>query len=308
MEERDHRKLFFLRSPCNISPSQPKARGQFPPPFFCAHKLAFGSMAISQQTQLPAPLRTVIVDDEPLARDLLRGMLASEPGIEVVGECRDGLEALAMLPQLRPDLLFLDIQMPELSGFDLLAQLPQDQLPAIIFVTAFDHFALQAFEVNAIDYLLKPFDDQRLGSAVARARQRLIANGHEQENAAKLQQLLAMLPGVNGHRQRVVARDGERLIFVPTETVEWFEADGKYIQIHSSMGSYTMREGMYRLETELDPARFVRISRSAIVNVDRIAELRPWFQGDFLVVLRNGKQLPTTRSWRGNIQRLVAGG
>lgn len=262
----------------------------------------------SASTSTPTLLRTVIVDDEPLARDLLRGMLATEPDIEVVGECRDGLEALAMLPELRPDLVFLDIQMPELSGFELLAQLPDDQLPAIIFVTAFDHFALRAFEVNALDYLLKPFDDQRLATALARARQRLVNPGNGEENVAKLQQLLAMIPGTNGHRQRVVARDGERLIFVPTETVEWFEADGKYIQIHSSMGSYTMREGMYRLEAELDPARFVRISRSAIVNVDRIAELRPWFQGDFLVVLRSGRQIPTTRSWRGNIQRLVAGG
>lgn len=251
-------------------------------------------------------IRAMIADDEPLARELLRAMLEEERDIEIIAECGDGRDAAEQVSELGPDLLFLDIQMPELDGFEVLESLPEARLPVVVFVSAFDRYAIRAFEVHALDYVLKPFDEGRLRLALERARGEVARRRRDGGQMAA--QMLAMLKELRvrpSFLERLVIKEEGRLFFRAVDEVDWFEADGKYIRVHTGKEVNSIREGISRLEAELDPDRFVRISRSAIVNIDRIKELRPWFQGDYLVVLKDGKQLASTRGFREGIHTLL---
>ena len=261
--------------------------------------------AARMKTETADLLRVLIVDDEPLARELLRTMLASEDDVEIVGECGDGESAVDSILNLAPDLVFLDVQMPEFDGFGVLSRIPPDRLPAVIFATAFDHYAIRAFEVHALDYLLKPFDDERLASSLRHARLRLTRRESQDDVTERLRALLEGVQSRTRYLERIVVKEEGRIFFLPVESVDWFEADGKNIRVHVGPEAHTIRDGMYRLESELDPAAFLRVSRSAIVNIDRIRELRSGFQGDYLGVLRSGKQIPTTRMYREGIQGLL---
>lgn len=246
----------------------------------------------------------LIVDDEPLARELLRSMLEHVPDIDVVGEAGDGLAAVDEIERLRPDILFLDVQMPELDGFQVVRELDPEWLPVIIFVTAYDQYALRAFEISAIDYLLKPFDEERLGRAVERARSQL--SGRERSDLDR--RVLDLLQAATSREQyldRLVVRTEDRAILVRTSDIDWIEASGKYVKLHVGRAEHTLRESMSRLEDQLDPRTFIRISRFCIVNIDRIREFQPWFQGDYVVILQDGTKLTSTRGYRDRVQGLL---
>jgi two-component system LytT family response regulator len=249
-------------------------------------------------------LRTLVVDDEPLARELLRKMLAEHGDVEVIGECASGTQAVDAVRAERPDLLFLDVQMPGLDGFEVLRELAPE-LPQVIFVTAYDQYALRAFDVHALDYLLKPFDEDRLARALDRARTHLRAG--RQESRGEVLALLDELRGVRWWKERLVIRVGERAFLQPVADIDWLEADGKYVKVHVGKQSHTIRETMTQLCESLDPRRFLRISRSAIVNVDRIREIQPWFRGDYVVIMQNGAEVTSTRGFRDTLRDLLAG-
>ena len=254
-----------------------------------------------------APLRAVIVDDEPLARELLVTMLA-DLGVEVLGEAGDGAEAVRVVRALAPDVLFLDVQMPEQDGFGVLGQLRAEVgaegLPAVVFVTAYDEYALRAFDVHALDYVLKPFDEERLERAVGRARGRA-ARPADDAAQRRLVALLEELQAPRRWAERLVIRVGERAFFQPVRDIQWLEASGKYVKVHVGKETHTIRETMLELERMLDPAVFIRLSRSAIVNVDRIREVQPWFHGDYVVIMQNGAQVTSTRGYRGALVKLL---
>jgi two-component system LytT family response regulator len=249
-------------------------------------------------------MRALIVDDEPLARELLRRMLDAHPDVEVVGEAGSGRAALEAVRADAPDLLFLDVQMPGLDGFEVLEALGAERLPQVVFVTAFDQYALRAFEVHALDYLLKPFDEERLARAMERARIHLSAPGRDHDRE-RILALLDELRGVRRWRERLVIRVGERAFFQPVAEIDWIEADGKYLKVHVGGKHHVIRETMTQLARALDPARFLRISRGAIVNVDRIREIQPWFRGEYMVILRNGAEVPSTRGYRDSLDALL---
>jgi two-component system, LytTR family, response regulator len=249
-------------------------------------------------------LRAVIVDDEPLAREGMRLHLEAEPGIEVVGEAADGAAAIDLVRDVRPDLLFLDVQMPGLNGFDVVEQLGADDLPAVIFVTAWDRFALRAFDAHAIDYLLKPVDPERLRRALERARQ-LLAGEPRRSLEERIHALLQGVGRGADHLSRVVVRHQGRILLVRVDDIDWIEAASNYVQIHVRGKSFTLRETMGRLEERLDPAEFLRIHRSLIVRIDRIREMEPLLQGDYLIVLADGTRLTSSRSYRQRIRDLL---
>ena len=249
-------------------------------------------------------IRTLIVDDEPLSRELLRGMLAHERDISVVGECSDGRQATDSIRTLRPDLVLLDIQMPELNGFQVLEALDDAALPAIIFVTAYDQYAVRAFEVHALDYLLKPFDEERLAAALEHARERLTKSDRSDTGRRILSMLEQMTAG-SRYRDHLVIRGDGRAFLQPVREIEWIEASGKHVHIHATGEARSMRATMIDLEQKLNPRRFLRVSRSAIVNVDRIREIAPWFNGEFLVTLKSGAQVPSTRGYRQSLVDLL---
>jgi two-component system LytT family response regulator len=240
-------------------------------------------------------MRVLIVDDEPLACERLRTLLAAEPGIEIAGECHDGRSALQAIRDLAPDLVFLDVQMPEMDGFAVIEALPSP--PAVIFVTAFDQFAIRAFEVCALDYLLKPFDRERFAKALARGRAECERRSAS-DLGARMQSLLAELRGRKKYLDRIVIRAGGRVIFLRAEELDWIEAAGNYVRLHSGAEEYLYRETLSRMEAALDPACFARIHRSTIVNTERIKELHPLFRGDYTVVLRDGRRLTLSKPYR----------
>lgn len=249
------------------------------------------------------PLRAVIVDDEPPARALLARMLAVHPEVAVVAECGDGALAVRAIEEHAPDVVFLDVQMPELDGFAVLRALPPARVPAVVFVTAYDEFALRAFEVHAVDYLLKPFDEERLARAVERVRGRRESRGTE--TAAADLGALAALAARRPHRERLAIRDRDRTFLLPVGEIVWIEAAGKHVQIHAAHGSWLLRETLQQVEQSLDPDRFVRVSRSAIVPVARIREIRPGLRGESVIVLVNGAEVTTSKSYRENLEKLL---
>jgi two-component system LytT family response regulator len=260
-----------------------------------------------------AAVRAVIVDDEPLARELLQGMLDAFPEVHVVGQAGDGAAAVEVVRREAPDLLFLDVQMPERDGFDVLRELGEDVPPAIIFVTAYDRYALRAFDVSALDYLLKPFDEERLERSVRRAVAELragrpaFAEGQVMDLLARLERL-ERLENKERFPERLVISQGERTFLQPVRDIVWIEADGKYMNVHVGEKKYTMRSTMLQLEEQLDPDVFLRISRGAIINVDRIREVQPWFNGEYVAVMSNGAQVTTTRSYRPALAKVIGKG
>jgi two-component system, LytTR family, response regulator len=248
-------------------------------------------------------IRALIVDDEPLARQRVRLLLAEEPDVKVVAESEDGFKAVDQLQATRPDLVFLDVQMPEMDGFEVLRRVPPALLPVVIFTTAYDQHALRAFEVNALDYLLKPFKPARFKESVQRARD-LIANKQAGVAARGLLALLGQTPAPAAQLTRLAVKTPGRVTFVELDQIQAIEAAGKYAVVHVGKENHVLREAMSSLESHLPPQRFMRISRSVIVNLDQIQELQPMFKGENLVVLKNGKRYPTTRPIREIQQKL----
>lgn len=248
-------------------------------------------------------LRVLIVDDEPLGRQRLRALLEAEPDMEVIGECTDGPSAVAALRQERPDLLFLDVRMPELDGFGVLEAMGQQRPPGVIFVTAYDKYALRAFEVHALDYLLKPFDRDRFRKALERARGQ-IAQAQTAGVSAQLRALLEDARPGKKHLDRLVIKSASRVFFLRTEEIDWIEAAANYLKLHVGPEAHLLRETMSSLEARLDPEKFLRIHRSTIVNIERIQELQPWFHGDYVVLLLDGTKLTLSRSYRQKLQEL----
>ncbi len=242
-------------------------------------------------------LRALIVDDEPLARQRVRLLLSEEADVEIAGDCEDGVQAVEQITTLKPDLLFLDVQMPEMDGFEVLRQVPAELLPVVIFTTAYEQHALRAFDAHALDYLLKPFKPKRFKEAIQRARE-LIANKQAGVAARGLLDLLAEHAPASPYLRRLTVKTPDRVVFVDVEDIDAIEAAGKYAVVHVGKQNHVLRETMSSLESHLPPQRFLRISRSVIVNIDQIKELQPMFKGENLVVLKNGKSYPTTRPVR----------
>ena len=244
-------------------------------------------------------IRAVIVDDEPLARDGIRDLLASEPDIEIVGECGDGPAALELIHQHQPELLFLDIQMPAMDGFGVLNALGADLTPAVIFVTAYDEHALRAFQVHALDYLLKPVEPVAFQQAVQRARAQI----HHTAGAEVTKRLARLLRDLDERRQldRLPIRTGSNIHFVRTADIDWIEAAGNYARVYAGGEKHILRETMSTLERTLDPKQFARVHRSAIVNIDRIKEIQPWFKGEQVVILHDGTRVPLSRKYRDRL-------
>lgn len=242
-------------------------------------------------------IKTLIVDDEPLARERVRRFLTDENDIEIVGECGNGAEAVKFIKQNKPDLVFLDIQMPEKNGFEVIKSFDEKSVPTVIFVTAFDKYALQAFDVHALDYLLKPFNRERLHRAVIRAREQ-IENKLRGNLDERLASLIADLRTEKKYLERLVVKSVGRVFFIKTDEIDWIEAAGNYLKLHIGREGHLIRETMNSIEAKLNPDKFLRIHRSTIVNIDRIKELHPMFSGDYSVILRNGTELTLSRNFR----------
>lgn len=248
-------------------------------------------------------IKTLIVDDEPIARDRVRRMLREETDVEIVGECGNGAEAVAFINENAPDLIFLDIQMPEMNGFEALRSITADKVPAIIFVTAYDQYAIQAFDVHALDYLLKPFNRERFGRAVMRAREQ-IEKSQSGNIDERLASLIADLKTGKKYLERLVVKSVGRVFFLRTDEIDWVEAAGNYAKLHVGRESHLIRETMNGLEAKLNPDKFLRIHRSTLVNIDRIKELHPLFSGDYTVNLKNGVELTLSRNYRDRLLEL----
>jgi len=245
-------------------------------------------------------IRAVIIDDEELARDRLRSLLDREPDIELIGEAGDGQSAVSLIDKLKPDLVFLDVQMPELNGFEVLNAL--EERPNVIFVTAHDKFALKAFDVHAVDYLLKPFDRERFQTALQRAVSK-IRNQKPEEPKTELNAVLDEVKPKNV--ERLLVKTQGRVLLVKVGDLDWIEAADNYVTLHVGKDAHMMRETMTALEGRLPSDRFMRISRSTIVNVERIQELQPMFHGEYIVVLKNGAKLTLSRSYRDKLDQLM---
>jgi two-component system LytT family response regulator len=248
-------------------------------------------------------LRAVILDDERLARARVKRLLRADTEISVVGEFASGREFLGAFSKLRPDLLFLDVQMPGLDGFETLAALPSNELPAVVFVTAFDQYAVKAFETYAVDYLLKPYDTKRFEKAVARAKEVIRRDRLCRANTNVLELIRSLAPPPR-YLERLTVRQGESVTFIKVEQVDWIEAEGNYVRVHFGGQSRLIREPIGNLEKQLDPKRFPRIHRSAIVNFDRIAEISPLFHGECRLVLCDGTELTLSRTYRDRFPEL----
>lgn len=247
-------------------------------------------------------IRTLVVDDEPLARQRLRTLLGPDPDLELIGECGDGRQAVTAVQQLKPDLMFLDVEMPALDGFEVLHALAGVALPVVVFVTAHDRYALRAFEAHALDYLLKPFDKERFAQALMRAKNQ-VRLGQAAGIEDRLRSLLQTVEERRPLPERLVVKSAGRVSFVRVAEVDWIEAAGNYVRLHLGKEEHLLRESLGGLEARLDPRRFVRIHRSTIVNIDRIRELRPTFHGDYQVVLKDGAELTLSRSCRDKLQK-----
>jgi two-component system, LytTR family, response regulator len=249
--------------------------------------------------------RTVIVDDEPIARAGLRTLLAADAEIELVAECGNGQQAVERIRADRPDIVFLDVQMPDMDGFDVLSALRGEPWPVIVFVTAYDQYAIRAFGVHAIDYLLKPFDDARFEEALAHAK----ATAQDRRGGGMVERLSRLLDAAErrtGRSARFLVRTAGRVLFVRAEDVDWIEAADYYVKLHIAGKVHMVRESMAALEARLDPTMFFRVHRSAIVNLERVQELQPFSKREHVLVLRDGTRLRLTRSRRDGLESLLA--
>ena len=260
-------------------------------------------------------IRVLIVDDEPLARENLQGLLSEDPDLLLVGQCANGIEAVEAIKTLEPDLLFLDVKMPRVNGFEVLKQIPLGQLPIVIFVTAYDQHALRAFEVNALDYLLKPFDDERFAMTMARVKtqfkQKRITEYNERvfslmgSEYSPLAAPKPTEPPKTPYIRRIAVKTTGRIYFVEVDEIEWIQAARSYVQLHTTTKTHLVRETMSHFEANLDPQQFLRIHRSTLINIAFIRELQPYFRGDYLVILKDGTELKLTRRNRDKLDLLL---
>jgi two-component system LytT family response regulator len=247
-----------------------------------------------------APIRALIADDEALARKFIRRMLKDDRDVEIVGDCSNGKETVALIRKQNPDLVFLDVQMPEMDGFAVLESIGVDQLPGVIFTTAYEQYAIRAFELHALDYLLKPFDQARFKDAIKHAKERFRSRRQKDERL----QMSALLESIKNKPQyldRLVIKAGGRITFLSTDEINWIEADDKYVHLHTGKVSPMVRQTLSAMETQLDPRKFMRIHRSAIVNVERIKELQPLFSGEHSILLEDGTKLTLSRNYRDKL-------
>jgi len=257
-----------------------------------------------------AKIRALIVDDEPVARRGVRLSLRGEDDVEIVGECGDGRAAVAAIREQRPDLVFLDVQMPLLDGFGVVEAVGAENLPAVVFVTAYDEHAVRAFEAGALDYLLKPFERERFRKTLDRARRR-IHDPDRDDLSRRLAALLRELRPASGggerakYLERIAIREAGRIFFLSTDEIDWIEAQGNYVRLHAGRDSHLLRETMDGIEVKLDPEQFLRIRRSTIVRVARIRELHTLFNGEYAVVLLDGTRLVSSRRYRKNLDALL---
>jgi two-component system, LytTR family, response regulator len=261
--------------------------------------------AVAPAERSAVTIRTLIADDEPLARERLRALLGRHSDVEIIGECANGADAIDAITELHPDLVLLDVEMPRVDGFAVLEALDPDALPAVVFVSAHDQYAVRAFESHALDYILKPFDEARVDRALHRVRGQLArAPGAARHIDPRL---LSLLEELRDRRRsdRLVVKTGGRVVFLRTEDVDWVEASGNYVRLHVGGEAHLLRESMKNMERRLDPSTFVRIHRSAIVNVDRIRELEPWFHGEYIVILRDGTRLTSSRVFSDRLNALI---
>ena len=250
-------------------------------------------------------IRALIVDDEELARDRIASLLAEQNDVEVVGTCSDGPSAVEAIERERPDLVFLDVQMPGMDGLEVIENLDRDHIPAVVFVTAHDAHAIRAFEIHALDFLLKPFDQTRFEKALERARAQL-SRDKSSTIDSRLVSLLEELRDERKYPERLIVKSSGRVFFVRAEDIDWVEASGNYVKIHTKSEAHLLRESMKNMEAKLDPKIFVRIHRSAIVNIDRIKELEPWFHGEYVVIMRDGTRLTASRVFSDRLSAAIA--
>ncbi len=251
-------------------------------------------------------IRALVADDESLARERIQELLSGEPDIDVVAECADGREAVDAVQRHNPDLLFLDIEMPELDGFQVLRQIPAERMPVVVFITAYDRYAIKAFEEHALDYLLKPFDKPRFVSALNRARTRL----EQQQNGSVNNKLMALLQQAGSQPKlidRLAIKSRGRVVFLRTDEIEWIEAAGNYVEVHAGKDCHLIRDTLNSFEEKLDSRKFMRIHRSCMVNLEFIKELQPGMAGEYVVVMRDGRQLTLSRGYRDKVQLLIGG-
>ncbi len=245
----------------------------------------------------PTKIRALIVDDEPLARRRIKSLLAHDQSVDVIGECSDGHKAVTSISELSPDLVFLDVQMPAMDGFEVIKTIGAEQMPTVIFVTAYDQYALKAFEVNALDYLLKPFDRTRFHKTLERAKTMIKGL----QNGAVNNQLLSLLGDLRREQkipERFIIKSGGRVVFLKVDEIDWMSAVGNYVRLQVGRDSHLMRDTMTGMESKLDPVSFMRIHRSTIVNLDRVKEVQPWAKGEYVVIMRDGTRLIMSRRYR----------
>jgi len=247
-------------------------------------------------------LRTLIVDDESLAREGVRILLEKDPDVGDIFECADGEAAVNVIRKEGPDLVLLDVQMPEMTGFEVVASIGVNRMPNTIFITAYDKYAVQAFEFNALDYLLKPYTDERFSHALARAKKQAT---NSLELTRQFSALLDHLNSDSNQLERLVVKSAGRITFVNVDDIDWIEAADTYVRLHVGREAHLVRGGFTSLETRLDPTKFVRIQRSTIVNLKRVKDLQPLFHGEYLFTLRDGTRLTSGRSYRDRLQTLL---
>jgi two-component system LytT family response regulator len=231
-------------------------------------------------------------------------MLAEDQEIEILEECANGEEALEAIQKHSPDLIFLDVEMPGMDGFAVIEEMDAENMPAIVFVTAYDQYAVRAFEVYALDYLLKPFDRERFDKALERAKAHIVTEKSE-NMSRRILDALEQIKSKPTHLERLVIKMNGHIFFVRAEEIDWLEAEGNYVRLHTGKESYLLRDTISALESQLDPKRFVRVHRSAIVNIDRIQELQPWFHGEYRIILREGVQLTLSRSYKEKLHEIL---
>ena len=249
-------------------------------------------------------IRVLIVDDEPLGREIIREMLRGDPEIEIIDECSNGLDALTAIESSAPDLVFLDVQMPEMDGFAVLESIGIERLPEIIFTTAYEQYAIRAFELHALDYLLKPFDQARFKDAIKYAKERF-RSVRQNDGRMQISALLENIKIKPQYLERLVIKASGRITFLRTNEINWIEADDKYVHLHTSKAKPMLRQTLSGMETQLDPTKFRRVHRSAIVNVERIAELQPLFSGEYSILLQDGTKLTLSRNYRDKLFELL---
>ncbi len=271
---------------------------------------------MSTESTLPeaSRVRVLIVDDEPLARECVRDALNAYPDVEIVAEAGDGHQAVAAIEQHNPDLVFLDVHMPGLDGFGVIEEIGVDAMPSVVLVTAYDHYALKAFDVHAVDYLLKPFDDARFERALTIARQRLAGGAADRtDERTRLKRLLEDLLREDSGRSattryatRFTVREGDRMRFIPVNSVDYFEASGNNVILHVGKTRSSLRSPLRDVVEKLDPVRFARIHRSIVVQLNRVREIQPWFGGDYVAILEDGRQLRISRTYRASVLKTIA--